>query len=184
MAEDRRRDTPPTIKQWRLFRGFKTQDKLVDRVIELFPNEAFTVASLSRLETGAQGITRGTLDRLAAALQCRAGDLIDVDPYAPGPSVTNEVVSDLRLQISVALTKLATDQRPIHEWPESLLGAVLTVLQPSEIDPTKVDSAAPKARAESRAATPPPVPLPSGSSPSPSSPHGKERRRARTSGAT
>ncbi len=66
-------DRPPHfIKQWRKYRGL-TQQRLAERV-------EMAVPSISQLETGKQGYSQDTLERLADALNCQPGELLMRDP--------------------------------------------------------------------------------------------------------
>lgn len=63
---------PHFIREWRKFRGL-TQQRLAERV-------DMAVPSISQLETGKQGYSQDTLERLADALNCQPGELLMRDP--------------------------------------------------------------------------------------------------------
>ena len=66
------------IREWRKFRNL-TQDRLGERI-------GMSPSSISQLETGAQGYSQPTLEALAHALNCEAGELLmrnPTDPEAP-----------------------------------------------------------------------------------------------------
>lgn len=60
------------IAEWRSFRGL-TQEQLAGRV-------DMSTSSISQLESGKQGYSQSTLEALAAALNCEAGDLLMRNP--------------------------------------------------------------------------------------------------------
>lgn len=66
--------TPPRyfFKEWRTYRGF-IQEELAELV-------GMTASSISQLEKGKQGFTDSTLEALADALNCSAGDLLMRNP--------------------------------------------------------------------------------------------------------
>ena len=79
--KDRKQYDPTYIRQWREYRGL-SQDRLVDRLGEdPETGEAFlTKTSLSRIELGKQPYSQRILERLADALDCKPGNLLDVNP--------------------------------------------------------------------------------------------------------
>lgn len=60
------------LKQWREYRNL-TQEALADRV-------GMSVSNISQLERGLQGYSMEGLERLADALRCEPGQLLNVDP--------------------------------------------------------------------------------------------------------
>ena len=76
------KDGPPRhyVREWRKFRGL-TQERLAERT-------PFTTGAISQLETGRTNYTQDMLEALAAALNCKAGDLISRNPYMEGDVVS------------------------------------------------------------------------------------------------
>lgn len=62
------------IKQWRKFRKL-TQEQLAEK-------SGLSESSISQLEKFKQGYSVPTLEKIAAALDCRPGDLLSRDPLA------------------------------------------------------------------------------------------------------
>nr|WP_246188842.1 helix-turn-helix transcriptional regulator [Nitratireductor arenosus] len=60
------------VRQWREYRNL-TQDQLAERV-------GVTPGTISQLETGRINYRQPLLEALADALQCRPGDILNVDP--------------------------------------------------------------------------------------------------------
>jgi DNA-binding Xre family transcriptional regulator len=60
------------LKEWRKYRRL-TQEQLAERV-------GWGVSNVSQLEAGRQGYSQEGLERLADALQCDPGQLLNVDP--------------------------------------------------------------------------------------------------------
>ena len=60
------------LKEWRKYRHL-TQEQLADRV-------GWSVSNISQLEQGRQGYSQEGLEKLADALQCDPGHLLNVDP--------------------------------------------------------------------------------------------------------
>lgn len=75
------KDGPPRhyVREWRKFRGL-TQERLAERT-------PFTTGAISQLETGRTKYTQDMLEALAAALDCKAGDLISRNPLVDGELV-------------------------------------------------------------------------------------------------
>jgi transcriptional regulator with XRE-family HTH domain len=69
------KDGPPRhyVREWRKFRGL-TQERLAERT-------PYTTGAISQLETGRTKYTQDMLEALAAALDCKAGDLISRNPF-------------------------------------------------------------------------------------------------------
>lgn len=67
----------PNLKGWRMYRNGMTAEQLAERT-------GLTPGFLSQLQNGQSGYTQDTLELLAEALQCRPGDLINVDPSKEG----------------------------------------------------------------------------------------------------
>lgn len=63
------------IAQWRRFRNSMTQEELADRA-------QLSAPGLSQIETGKVNYTHESLGRIAEALGCTRGDLLEVDPFA------------------------------------------------------------------------------------------------------
>ena len=63
----------PNLAGWRKYRNEMTQEALAERIGK---SKGF----ISQLEGGTSGFSQDTLEALAEALQCRPGDLINVDP--------------------------------------------------------------------------------------------------------
>jgi transcriptional regulator with XRE-family HTH domain len=63
------------VRHWRLFRGYATQDVLAEK-------SGVTRVTISRLESGALPYRQSVLEKLAAALDCTPGDLIERDPQS------------------------------------------------------------------------------------------------------
>lgn len=61
------------VREWRKYRGL-TQEKLAERT-------PFTTGAISQLETGRTRYTQDMLEALAAALECKPGDLLSRNPF-------------------------------------------------------------------------------------------------------
>lgn len=66
----------PNLRGWRKFRNI-TAEVLAERA-------DLTTGYISQLENGGSGYSQDVLENLAEALQCRPGDLINVDPSKDG----------------------------------------------------------------------------------------------------
>jgi transcriptional regulator with XRE-family HTH domain len=60
------------IRQWRKYRGL-TQEQLAERI-------GVTPGAISQLEVGRTSYTQHMLEAMAVELQCKPGDLLNVDP--------------------------------------------------------------------------------------------------------
>jgi transcriptional regulator with XRE-family HTH domain len=69
------------IRQWRLFRGIKTQGELADL-------SGLARPQISNLESGLQSYKQEHLEALAVPLKCTPSDLISVDPFKAGDIFT------------------------------------------------------------------------------------------------
>ena len=67
----------PNLAAWRKYRNDMTQEGLAERIDK---SKGF----ISQLESGKSGYSQETLELLAEVLQCRPGDLINVDPTKEG----------------------------------------------------------------------------------------------------
>lgn len=76
------KDGPPRhyVREWRKFRGL-TQERLAERT-------PFSPGAISQLETGRTKYTQDMLEALAAALDCKAGDLISRNPLVEGDVIS------------------------------------------------------------------------------------------------
>lgn len=70
------------VREWRKFRGL-TQEALAEA-------SGYSAATISQLETGAQGYEEATLVRLSEALDCHPSDLI------AGPPQAGALMSEIR----------------------------------------------------------------------------------------
>jgi transcriptional regulator with XRE-family HTH domain len=88
------------IREWRRYREL-TQERLAERV-------NMSVASISQLETGKQGYSQETLEKLADALSCQPGELLMRDPLrddAPW-SILDSLKPETRAQAITVLRAL------------------------------------------------------------------------------
>jgi transcriptional regulator with XRE-family HTH domain len=69
---DRKKFPKTYIKQWRELMGI-TQEQLAERT-------GLSDGHISLLETGGRGYTQDSLERIAEALRCTPGELLNVDP--------------------------------------------------------------------------------------------------------
>lgn len=73
--------TSNNIRNWRLFRDFKSQTELWKACM---PHGSITRPVLSKLESGLADYRQVHLETLAKVLNCSPGDLIDVNPFQFG----------------------------------------------------------------------------------------------------
>lgn len=76
----RKKNQPWFLKEWREHRGL-TQERLGELA-------GRSKAYISQLENGSRAYTQETLEKLAAALECKPGDLLlwAPDPNIPAPA--------------------------------------------------------------------------------------------------
>lgn len=72
------------IRNWRLFRGIKSQQALAQLTFGIKGMEALTRATLCRLESGNLRYREDQLDVLSIVLKCTPTDLIGVNPFRSG----------------------------------------------------------------------------------------------------
>jgi transcriptional regulator with XRE-family HTH domain len=106
---------PPTfLKEWRIYRGYKTTAALADAA-------GMSRPEVSRLESNNRDYNRRNLEKLAKVLQCMPADLIGVDPtkragileiYA---SITPKDRTDAEIVLAEAMSafkKMPASERP------------------------------------------------------------------------
>lgn len=81
----KKRDITHKIKQWRRYRGL-TLDELGTKC-------GLTGSLISQIELGRSRYSQKSLEAMAKALDCTAGQLLDVDPFEEGVKALQQSVS-------------------------------------------------------------------------------------------
>jgi transcriptional regulator with XRE-family HTH domain len=84
------------VREWRKYRGL-TQERLAERT-------PFTTGAISQLETGRTKYTQDMIEALAAALDCKPGDLLSRNPLKEGEIIyLFEDLSEDKKRIALAM---------------------------------------------------------------------------------
>lgn len=98
------------IRSWRLYRGFKTQSALAVRV-------GLSSQSISRFESGEVNPTLDVLARLADALHCTRGELLDVDPIQARPSSDDTAPPLARIDLAETPREFVGPRKKVDRHP-------------------------------------------------------------------
>ena len=102
------------IGEWRVFRGRTlpggklTQECLAEKA-------GLSTSSISQYESGKQGYSQASLEALAAALSCRPGDLLTINPLDPNApwSLLAELSTESRRKVEDYIRDLARAEKSV-----------------------------------------------------------------------